>query len=207
MMQPLVDLGAPALPIDLPTPPQAPPKRLPQRLSGPLDLPKPPKTKIDDPSGHLRGSYDTEVLQDIVNAAKFHNMDPLTALAMSGQESTFGRATPDNPLHYNWDVENNHHGILDPNAARKIALDRSMERFQELTARQRAKTPDDPELIMQAYNGMGKVQGGSEVPENSPMYGGQTELIGRRDRPYGKRIAELVEMLRSQPDIQNLIKR
>ena len=88
-----------------------------------------------------------------------------------------------------------------------------MDRFKELVGRQSAKTPDDQALNLQAYNGLGHIPDGTGRPSSGvnsalggPMYGGQTGLVGSRDKPYGKRIMEIMEMLKQQPDIQELVK-
>ena len=56
------------------------------------------------------------------------------------------------------------------------------------------------------YNGLGRIQGGDNFSYRPPMYGGQTDLIGRRDKPYGKRILALEGLLKQQPDFQKVLK-
>jgi soluble lytic murein transglycosylase-like protein len=180
----------------LPPAPAAPAKR--QNTLDPqvLGIPKPPPVRIDDPDGRLSGTYDRELLQNIANEAKLTGVDPATALAMAGQETTFGRygAGPDNPFH----LDKFYHGDH-PLGNITGALEYFKKRSSQF--------PDDEELAIQSYNGLGKIQGGSEVEPDTPMYGGQTALHGLRDRPYGKAIIKLREMLLQQPDIQGLIKR
>lgn len=186
------------MPEGLPETPRAPQGRRPaDALGGSVEgLPLGPPVHIEDPSGKLTGNFDRGVFHDVVSKAKMAGVDPLTALAMAGQETTFGRygGGPDNPLHLL------KHGIEDayPGGDTLAALDYFKKRS--------AQFPNDEELGIQAYNGLGKIQGGREVAPGTPMYGGQTSLTGAADRPYGKRIMELREMLANQPAIKGLIK-
>lgn len=197
------------LSLDLPTPPVAPRKQIapPADLLGIVNLPDPPPVRVDDPQDTLSGDFDGTTMRAIVNAARGSGVDPLTALAITGQESTFGRNAPHNPMQVRYDLHPMSEPAEGPEHLRQAeSLMSAMKIFKALTGRQRRRTPNDPELILQAYNGMGKVQGGSEVDTGAPMYGGQTDLHGGRDRPYGKRILALREMLARQPAIQKLLR-
>lgn len=193
------------VPQSMPTPPEAPRRNIPS-LSGPHNIPDPLPTKINDPSGKLSGKYDTSILRQIVNAAKVNQVDPLTALAVSGQESAFGKYDIQNPMR----IDTNLHGVQDYTddiyTPQTALINQAMEYLRKRTDRQRSQTPGDEELILQSYNGLGKIQGGSEVKEGTEMYGGQTELHGHRDRPYGKAVMQLREMLAKQPGIQRILK-
>jgi hypothetical protein len=194
------------LSVQLPNPPAAPHKRLPPEALGDVigntdglsglvqGIPKPPPVRIDDPEGRLSGSYDGELLRRIRDEAKLEGVDPLTALAMAGQETTFGRANSENPFHLDL---GRHETPIGPIPA-------ALQYFKKQYDRHMARSGDE-ELAIQAYNGLGKIQGGSEVPDGTEMYGGQTDLHGYRDRPYGKAIIKLREMLAQQPSIQGLI--
>jgi len=95
---------------------------------------------------------------------------------------------------------------------RMINIDASMRRLKDKTARQTERTPDDAALILQSYNGMGRVPNplrrGSDGRERMVgRYGGQTQkMVGRVDKPYGKRILEIVSMLKQQPDVVDIVK-
>jgi hypothetical protein len=186
------------MPEGLPQPPQAPQGRRPaDALGGRVEgLPAGPPVHIEDPSGKLTGDFDRGVFHDVISKARMAGVDPATALAMAGQETTFGRygGGANNPLHLL------KHGLEDvyPGGDTLAALDYFKKRSSLF--------PNDEELGIQAYNGLGKIQGGSEVPDGEKMYGGQIELHGARDRPYGKRIIELRNMLLQQPAVKGLIK-
>jgi hypothetical protein len=162
-----------------------------------IKIPEPPPVEISDPSGKLSGEYDGILLRRIRDEAKLAGVDPLTALAIAGQESTFGRYDAQNPLRLNYDV----HGRPDD------PLQASMSYLKQRTDRQRQFTPDDEELILQSYNGLGRIHGGSEIAPEEKMYEGQTDLHGAKDRPYGKAVLKLREMLATQPSIQSLLRR
>lgn len=188
-----------------PTPPQAPKPSIPT-LEGPHKLPSPLPTRIDDPSGKLSGKYDTSILQKIVNESRLNQVDPLTALAVSGQESAFGKYDIDNPMRLDMGLHGEPEFSDDKFSLQDGTIQKAMEYLKSRTDRQRSRTPGDEELILQSYNGLGKIQGGSEVAEGAEMYGGQTALHGHRDRPYGKAILQLREMLAGQPAIQKILK-
>ena len=203
------------VPQSMPEPPKPPVKQLPAPIREasdmwnrtPLNIQPGPKVNISDPNGKLSGNYDGDIIKRIANMAKLEGVDPLTALAVSGQESTFGRYDAENPMRLNFDVHGGmDYGENDKSAYDDRVLQKSMQYLKSRTDRQRSQTPEDEELILQSYNGFGKVQGGSEVAEGAEMYGGQTELHGGRDRPYGKAIMQLREMLANQPSIQKIIK-
>ena len=178
----------------------------PPATPGDLNLPEAPAVRIDDPSGKLTGNYHGETLRNIVAAAKRAKVDPLTTPAISGQECTFGRMAPHNPMQIRFDLHPGSEPAAGPDRLRQQeALQAAMGIFKTLTGRQRRRTPNDPELILQAYNGLGKIHGGSEVPVDKPLYGGQTNLHGAKDRPYGKAILELRELLKGQKAIQALL--
>lgn len=189
-----------------PDPPTPQRPFLPPATPGDLNLPEAPGVQVDDPTGRLSGKYDGTTMRNIVAAARRSRVDPLTALAISGQESTFGRQAPANPMQIRFDLHPGTEPAAGPEGLRQEeALQAAMRVFKTLTGRQRKRTPDDPELILQSYNGLGKIHGGSEVADDQPMYGGQTGLHGAKDRPYGKAILQLREMLKGQKAIQQLL--
>jgi hypothetical protein len=193
------------VPRSMPELPKAPKPAI-NTLAGPHNIPSPSPTRIDDPSGKMSGSYDTSVMQKIVDAAKVNQFDPLTALAVSGQESAFGKYDVENPMRLQLGLHGYQDDSDDIYTPQSSMINQAMDYLRKRTDRQRSQTPDDEELILQSYNGLGKIQGGSEVAEGAEMYGGQTDLHGRRDRPYGKSILQLKEMLAGQPSIQRIIK-
>jgi len=181
----------------LPPPPAAPKKNLPESLNGPLNLPAHPPVRVNDPSGKLTGSYDGGLLRNIAQQAKLEGVDPLTALALSGQESTFGRYDKDNPLQLS-PSSGISTGGLEPMAAQSQLIQRSLNYFKNRTNRQRSQTPHDEELILQSYNGLGKVPKGH--------YAEGSNMTGAQDKPYGKAVMGIRDLLKSSPDILNLIK-
>jgi hypothetical protein len=192
LMSNLIEQLQQMLSLGTPNPPKAPKKQLPGLDEG-LHLPEPPPVEVNDPSGRLSGRYNRGLLQNIANEAKLAGVDPLTALAMSGQETTFGKygAGPDNPLHL--DV-----GLHGEHPFGNIAG--AMQYFKKRSS----KFPEDEALAIQSYNGLGKIQGGSEVAPDTPMYGGQPALHGLRDKPYGKAVMGIRDMLASQPFFKGL---
>lgn len=189
----------------MPEVPAAPAKNIPT-LAGPHNIPDPLPTRIDDPTGKLSGKYDTSIMKQIVDAAKVNQVDPLTALAVSGQESAFGKYDIQNPMRINTALHGAPDHTDDIYTPQNALINKAMDYLRRRTDRQRSQTPDDEELILQSYNGLGKIQGGSEVAPDTKMYGGQLNLHGHRDRPYGKAVMQLREMLASQPGIQRIIK-
>jgi hypothetical protein len=210
LMKKLLGLQAP----QLPEPPLAPKANLPlidgrpkwlealQPVLGEMPIPSGPPVKIDDPTGKLAGNFDRSVFMDVISKAKMAGVDPLTALAMAGQETTFGRygAGADNPLHLlhrNGGIGLPHGDESHPGGDTLAALDYFKKRSKPFM--------HDEELAIQSYNGLGKIQGGSEIPAGEKMYGGRTELHGGRDRPYGKEIIRLRQFLSQQPAIKGLL--
>lgn len=175
------------------------------------DIPDPRMLKITDPSGVKTGKYPQFVAEKISDAASLRGIDPIRALAMALQESSIGRDHSENPLQFvpmssDEQDESNYIETFPPAAQMELNLDRALGRYDTHYGRQAKKTPDDEALNIQSYNGMGRIQGGDNFSHRPPMYGGQTDLIGRRDKPYGKRILELEGLLKSQPEIQKIIK-
>ena len=74
----------------------APPETPDPDLARPVENAK--MVNIKDPIGRLTGSYNPDRLKEIVLDAKHRGIDPYTALAIAGQESTFGKADPTNPM-------------------------------------------------------------------------------------------------------------
>jgi len=191
----------------LPAPPRSPDKVLPAPLTlgEPLNLPEGPQTRIEDPSGKFTGNYDSSIIRSIIDSAKQTGVDPMTALAMSGQESTFGRFDPQNPLRIQLGLHNVP-SVESPVANQALNIHEALKFFKNRGDRQRVQTPEDEELIIQSYNGLGPIHGGSEVAQDANMYGDQIGLHGGRDRPYGKAVMSLRDMLSQQPNLQKLIK-
>lgn len=183
------------------------------------------KTKhvtIDDPSGALTGTFDTALLNDINTSARMHGVDPYVALAVAAQESAFKTTNPmgyfpagafvNNTFVTNDDPESGLSTNTPLDIRRIINIDASMRRLKDKTARQSKHTPNDAALILQSYNGMGRVPNPSRTGKDgrermAGRYGGQTqEMVGRVDKPYGKRILEIVSMLKQQPDVVDIVK-
>lgn len=164
-----------------------------------------PKTRIDDPAGTFRGKYDTETIRTLIAAAKKHNVDPATVLAMGIQETGL---SPDNPLQYNFP------GISTPEqqlewetiapssfyGAQKYARDADIDAaVGHLKSRMASRGPNAPEEEqIQAYNGMGKLS-----PKRHPrMYGMDTKNLPPNF--YGKRIQEVRERV-VRPALKGLL--
>ena len=168
--------------------------------------------KINDPTGLKSGNYPQIFADDLVSAAKQHGLDPLRILALGLRESTLGREDPKNPLQFvaqNDDEldETKYIESFPEDAQRQLNIDRSLNRYKFLVGNQTKRTPNDEELNIQAYNGMGRINGGP-VPTGvrGDMYGGKTDLIGRRDRPHGKATLAMEELIKQQPDFQKVLK-
>ena len=190
-----------------------------------LTRPSPTKlgrVAIDDPSGALTGTFDTTLLNDINTSARMHGVDPYVALAVAAQESAFKTTNPmgyfpagkfvNNVFVTDDDPESGLSTNTPLDVRRMINIDASMRRLRDKTARQSAKTPNDAALILQSYNGMGRVpnpmrRGRDGRERMVGRYGGQTQkMTGRVDKPYGKRILEIASMLKQQPDVVNIVK-
>jgi hypothetical protein len=171
----------------------------------------PHKTKRDialtDPNETFTGKYSSDVAKDIISSATKAGVDPITGLAMGLQESTLGNAGHENPLAWK-PITTGEHPMapvtgmkwweMPTEALRPFFLDASFDRLKQ-TTHDKQVDPSDEELYLQAYNGMGPVPGNS-------MYGGQSGLTGRKDRPYGKAVMRLREdILRPNPAIQGLL--
>ncbi len=173
--------------------------------------PGPHKTKRDlsltDPNQTFTGKYSSDVIKDIILSSLKASVDPLTGLAMGLQESTLGNASHENPLAWKPITKGEHPmapvtGMkwweMPTEALRPFFLDASFDRLKQ-TTRDKKVDPADEELYLQAYNGMGPVPGDS-------MYGGQSGLVGRRDRPYGKAVIRAREdVIKPSPAIQGLL--
>jgi len=170
-----------------------------------------PPVRLNDPSGKYTGAYRTQIVDDIVGGAKRYGIEPLRALAIGLQESGLGKYDATNPMQFVPQISDEQPLSEDfgfPEGAQRVEnIDRALERYNIHTGRQSAKTPNDEAAIIQSYNGMGRIQGGPNYSFRDPMYGGQTDLIGARDKPYGKAILALEELLKNQPDILNRIHR
>jgi hypothetical protein len=172
-----------------------------------IPIPTPPRTlQLNDPSGRFTGRYDPNVAQDVISGAKRAGVDPMTGLAMALQETGLGKYGSSNPLTHMAQSEQEQMDLskgvqwhqLPPEGQRLFNIDEGFSHLNQM-AKMKRVDPADEELTLQAYNGMGAIP-------DQPMYGGQTGLIGRRDRPYGKAVIGLREnILRPNSAIQSLI--
>ena len=203
----LVGMGSADLPAVAPAPP------LP--INEPTleqNIPDPRYLKIKDPTGLKTGNYPQIFVDDLTSAAKQHGLDPLRILALGLTESNLGRESPGNPLQFVQQTpdeyeESQYIESFPEDAQRQLNIDRSLNRYKFLVGNQSKRTPNDEELNIQAYNGMSRINGGP-IPAGvrGKMYDGKTDLIGRRDRPHGKAVLAMEELIKQQPDFKRYIK-
>lgn len=133
------------------------------------------RLKDPRPGGNLTGSkYSPQIIREIVQTAKSHNVDPKLALSIGLQETGLGSAQDNgwiqNPLHENYggggtnydnamalprygpgDSVHNHNAF--DTLVRQDALDASMKHLNQIQ-KQYASSPEVHQI--QAYNGLGK---------------------------------------------------
>jgi len=175
------------------------------------DIPDPRMLKINDPTRLKSGNYPQFTAEKISDAAKLREVNPLRALSIALQESSIDKDHSENPMQFvpmssDEQDEADYISTFPPAAQMELNTDLALQRYNTHYNRQARKTPNDEELNIQAYNGLGRIQGGDNFSYRPPMYGGQTDLIGRRDKPYGKRILALEGLLKQQPDFQKVLK-
>jgi len=145
---------------------------------------------------------DPNLIKSIVAHAKARGIDPLTALAISYQETGFNK---DAPFNLNPDV----YGRSTGNAKEGVGTIASQFEY----ARQLQKhgvIPNTEEYLLQGYNGYGRIaKGHADLEGATKIYGypipeGGIDL--KRNPLYGKTVISLRELLRNHPQIQQIIK-
>lgn len=188
--------------VNIPPPPASP---TPRTSTIPADPPQPINAdlKLNDPSGRFSGLYDQHMISDIIRAAKKFGEDPMTAIAMSLQETRLGKTNGMNPMHW-MNLSKEAPAFFespDPDANNRLdALNASMQRWQDNRKYGKITSRDPETLDIQSYNGLGYIQPG--------LYDNPLPQNGRKDQPYGKRVVNLRDnILKPNPRIQQLLKR
>jgi len=155
------------------------------------------------PSKRLGGLIDTVFATEIIQKAVKRGIDPYLALAIPHQESGgFNKEWMDNPYMV---------PIKDPDELAKFEADRvgyALDYIKERMESAKRRGITDPATVIQAYNGLGKIDRGSffggakaygvDIPE---------EGINMKENPlYGKRIIDIRDnILKTNPGIVKLV--
>lgn len=179
--------------------------------------------EIDPKKDLVSGEYDKETIQEVLDASKRYNFDPYTALAVALQESKLGNI--DNNLGHLKDMPTSIATKL-PNLekAKKTMSEDKFNKMYSADALVRMliekkdmvekKGIKDEELILQAYNGLGKVYPQTESDYHgfnmAKIYGVDLpkEGIDMKKNPlYGKQIIDLREnVIKKNPEIMEIAK-
>lgn len=157
------------------------------------------------------GSYDPEIIGNIIKAAKFNGVDPNTAIALALQETSLGKLDPDNIGA----------SLMKPGAYGKAPKGMNQDAYEftrllkEKMAYGQKLGYDDEAHQLQAYNGLGKLANKGDyqlggVAQNQSFYGKQLkpgESLDLKENPlYGKTVIDLRDnLIKNNPDIQNMI--
>jgi len=154
-------------------------------------------------TNRLHVKADVQPLKHIITKAKEHGIDPYTALAIAHQETMFKGEYSDNPFNLLSG------GRLNPDTA---GVDRVELSMQELTdkyayAKKLGKSTEAEQL--QAWNGYGKVGGGSFGGTVKKAYGidvSQNPIDMNTNPVYGQRVIDIRDnILKANPDIRKLV--
>lgn len=146
---------------------------------------------------------DPNLIRDIVKHAKLSGIDPLTALAISYQETGFnqeGRGAFNlNPMVFGKPVGNAEEGMKSLQEQFRIAKD----------LQKRGVIPQGEEYLLQGNNGYGTIhRGHADLEGAHKIYGLDIpqEGINMKHNPlYGKTIMSLRELLKTNPQIMDII--
>ena len=180
---------------------------------------KPIKPEVD----LVSGQYDKATIQHVLDASKRYNFDPYTALAVALQESKLGNI--DSNLGHLKDMPTTIESKLPDakEAKKKMKFDEYSKKYSaDALVRMLIEKKDivekkgikDEELILQAYNGLGKVYPKTESDyhgyEMAKIYGVDLpkEGIDMKKNPlYGKQIIDLREnVIKKNPEIMEIAK-
>ena len=145
---------------------------------------------------------DPELIKNIVAHAKAKGIDPLTALAISYQETGLNK---DAPFNLNPDVYGK------PTGGPQEGVQSMVGQFQYAKDLQkRGIVPNTEEYLLQGYNGYGRIsKGHADLEGASRIYGYPipAEGINLGKNPlYGKTVISLRELLKNHPQIQDIVK-
>lgn len=171
----------------------------------------------------VSGQYDKATIQHVLDASKRYNFDPYTALAVALQESKLGNI--DSNLGHLKDMPTTIESKLPDakEAKKKMKFDEYSKKYSaDALVRMLIEKKDivekkgikDEELILQAYNGLGKVYPKTESDyhgyEMAKIYGVDLpkEGIDMKKNPlYGKQIIDLREnVIKKNPEIMEIAK-
>ena len=176
-------------------------------------------TWIDIPK--FQDYYPVETIKKFITSAKKYNVDPNDYLAVGIAESGLGLKHPSNPSRINIDVHLDRMKQLYPQLAnfREIS---EHPRFQDISIDYGARylgeqlgKYKDRLSALQAYSGTGKrLYGGPARWQMTPgAFTGEEKYFGKpstkinfwKEKPQGKRVAEISELLKKQKNISDYI--
>lgn len=144
---------------------------------------------------------DPELIKNIVAHAKSRKIDPLTALAISYQETGLNKDAPYNlnPMVFGKPTGNPEEGIK--TIEDQLAYAKAMQA--------RKVIPEGEDYLLQGYNGYGKInRGHADLEGASRIYGFPIpdQGIDFKNNPlYGKTVISLRDLLKSNPQIAEII--
>lgn len=159
-------------------------------------------TPIAQARANRSGRYPTELAHTLLKKSKEVGVDPTLAMALAMVESNFGTRHRDNPLRIVLDKHNVPEATPSGDQ-RDINLDYALRYLKQSMN----KYPNDPELGIQAYNGLGYVGPKSQTYSGGwkGAYGKNRMIDTRKERPHGKAVLMHQQSLQKNPYIQALI--
>ena len=165
--------------------------------------------KIDSLTGHPIGSkndfskdIDSDTAANIIKQAKLQGVDPLTALAISYQETGINK---EHPFDLNPDQYGTNYG--DPAKGVKSIVDK-MKYAKQI--QEKGIVPKGEDYLIQGYNGYGKIKKGhADLEGSTSIYGMPIPDEGldfKKSPLYGKRILDIRDnILKNNPDIIKML--
>lgn len=144
---------------------------------------------------------DLDLIKDVVKHAKLSGIDPLTALAVSYQETGLNKNAPFNlnPMVFGKPTGNAEEGMKSLQAQFKYAQD----------LQKRGVVPSTEDYFIQGNNGYGTIKRGHADLEGAhKIYGLNIpeEGINLKHNPlYGKTVLSLRDLLKTNPQIQGIL--
>jgi hypothetical protein len=145
---------------------------------------------------------DPELIKDIVKNASINGIDPLTALAISYQETGLNKNAPFNlnPKIFGKPTGNAEEGMK--------SLQEQFKYAQDL--QKRGVIPNTEDYLLQGNNGYGIIKRGhADLEGANRIYGLEIpkEGINLKQKPlYGQTVLSLRELLKNNPQIMDIIK-
>lgn len=155
--------------------------------------------------------YQKGMVQQLAEAADRYGVDPYDYVALGISETGLGNQTDANPVRIYWPAHakafEERYGYNPDDVQAVTAEDKErhvIDYGAKYLADQFARFPNDRLSALQAYSGTGsKIYGG----RTSGKYFGknQQNLNAWRDKPQGRRVMELSDLLRKSPEFQEII--